>query len=253
MERSNSDLAQVESTPAQAGALLAMVDTTGTLRAMWDGYYMSMEQLAPILPEYMVMLHKHDDEGRYRHEHEELPMAQLELFFASLSVGNTRAASARAAGILPAQLRAMKQELAKPLPSSPAAKVAALLRRQRIQEFFDEIGRVEADVEQQYVRPLHDAATRPENPDLAAAKYLLERRFRDTWAPDKKVVHTGNSGGGTTINQTNTIVNAQRTVVSLSDEQLAQIEAMYRDGGASTGNRKVGNIPGQVLELEKEP
>jgi len=244
-----TEMMLVESTPAEAGALLAAVSERGT-RALWDGYYLSMEQQSPILPEYFRLLWQQDDDSRMMDPADAMPMAQLELFFAALSVGNTRAAAARAAGILPVQLRAMKQELAKPLPSQSAARVAALLRRQRIQEFFLEVSKVEAEVEQQYVRPLHNAATRSDNPDLSAAKYLLERRFKDSWAPDKKVVHTGAPGGPTTINQTNNILNAPKTIVALSDEQLAQIESMYRDNGAGSQQGRKGGIPGMVLEHE---
>jgi hypothetical protein len=87
-----------------------------------------------------------------------------------------------------------------------------------------------------------------ENPDLSAAKYLLERRFKDSWAPDKKVVHTGNGPGGTVVNQTNNILNAPKTIVSLSDDQLAQIEAMYRESAKGDGDqpKKAGNIPGML-------
>ena len=255
MAKSNSpaqdDIIDIEVVPAviPAGELLAQLgsDPGSQLRLLWDGYYQAIEQQAQILPEYLQLLWVHDNDARLLEPADAMPMAQLDLFFATLAVGNTRAAAARAAGILPAQLRAMKQELARPLPASPQARVAALVRRKRIEEFFVEVARVEAEVEQQYVRPLHRAATRVDNPDLSAAKYLLERRFKDSWAPDKKVVHTGNTPGTTTVNQTNNILNAPRTIVSLTDDQLAQIEAMYRESSTKDSEqKKVGNIPGML-------
>lgn len=255
------DAIEVDATPAELSAMLAPVVDPA---ARWAAVCVAAADMVPILPEYMWLLYEHDDDNAQStmapiHE---LPLDQLELFFLALRMGNARGAAARAAGILPAQISALKSELQRPLPVTPHARVVAITRRQRIQEFFVEVSRVEAQVEQMLVGTVFDAATREKGPDVKAAQYLLERRFARDWAPAKTVIHAGKKSGdsdpnmrGGIVIHNNTLVDNRKMVAQLSNEDLEVIEARMRgaqsrvalpDGPAPRAHQ----LPGRVLTVD---
>ena len=209
----------------------------------WQQHFAIIEQLPHIPPAAMRVLEREDEYNLVAEGKDALldDWSFWSSFCELLQQGASRVAAARALGVWPQAVQSLFREVALPLPELPYERIAATERRNRILEVMQRVGEAEGQLELKYTSVVHEAATI--RGDVKAAQYLLERRFRQQWAPDKSVVHKG----GKENNKGKTpgavvIQNSQITISKMTDEQLAMMDTRGEDRAA----RKVA-IPGKVV------
>lgn len=209
----------------------------------WRQHFDAIEQLPSIPPEALRVLEREDGSSLVADDKEALldDWDFWSRYCELLSKGATRAAAARALGVFPQVVQSLFHEVVLPLPELPYERIAAVDRRNRVIEVMRLVSEAEGQLELKYTGVVHEAAV--VRGDVKAAQYLLERRFRQQWAPDKSVVHKGGKedNKGKTAGAV-VIQNSQITISKMSDEQLAAWDTR----GDAREARKVP-IPGKVV------
>lgn len=216
----------------------------------WTQYFETAEMLPTVSAEVLRLLETEDDSNPLTGYNLLEDMDFWNTYVALIEKGATRTAAARSLGIPPVQVAKLFRELGEPLPTDNYPRIAAIRRREHIAEIVQQVITAEGQLEMRYTNVLHEHAVVRGNPDIA--KYLLERRFKEQWAPNKSVVHRGGGGPaqqGTSAGAT-VIHNNQVTIANisgLSDEQLERMDATSR----FTAPPKKVAVPGKVIDVSE--
>lgn len=211
----------------------------------WRVHFECIEQLPVLSPDTLRILEQ-DLDGNPLTEGRDALLEDWDFwdrYCELLSKGATRAAAARSLGVPPALVQSLFRELGAPLPDGAYDRIATVRRREKIAAVAQQVITAEGQLELKYVGILHDAAI--VRGDTKVAQYLLERRFKDQWAPNKSVVHKGEKREGAQSVGATVIQGNQVNILSMSDEQLA---SMDRGGLKGLAPRKVA-IPGKVVDV----
>jgi len=213
----------------------------------WSRYFESAEILPTVSSEVLRLLETEDDSNPLTGYNLLEDYSFWSSYVTLLSKGATRTAAARSLGIPPSQVAKLFRELGEPLPTDNYPRIAAIRRREFIAEIVQQVITAEGQLEMQYTNVLHEQAVVRGNPDIA--KYLLERRFKDQWAPNKSVVHRGGgpaqqgtSAGATVINNNQVTISH---IAGLSDEQLDRMDS----AGRFAAPPKRSAVPGKVIDV----